>query len=163
MPHQPYWFPRLREIQERLKQAQTELLDRAMVQELFDTSKMQACRLIKQWGGFRLGGAWMIARQALLETLAEIQQGETYLREARRRRKVEDRIAETRRLLRARQTVIVPAGGAEEVRSQRLEALPEGIELEAGELRIRFHSTEELLEKLARLAYAFLNLQVTRE
>lgn len=86
-----------------------------------------------------------------------LQQGETYLREIQRRRKVEERIAETRRLLRARQAVIVPAGEAEGVRSQRLEGLPEGIELGAGELRIRFASREELLEKLARLAYGFLN------
>jgi hypothetical protein len=46
---------------------------------------------------------------------------------------------------------------AEAVRNNKLSDLPPGVQLRAGELRIEFHGTEDLLRQLFELSQAIVN------
>ena len=156
MPTQPQWFPRLTQILteiERLEQGSW--LDRQAVERLFAVKDRRARNLIRQFGGdTRIGNAWAIQRERLIEALQAIQRGDDFKWDYRRRRRIADVLEQARREHPARQFEIrVPA----ETLFRTLGSLPSAIQIAPGELRIQFRKLEELLTHLLDVAQAMTN------
>ncbi len=156
MPAPAQWFQRLTEILaevERLEQGT--LLDRQAFEQLFRVKDRHARNLMQRFGGdTRIGNAWAIKRERLIEALETIQRGDDFEWDHRRRRRVADVLEQARREYPTRQIKIpVPP----ETRLRKLGSLPSAIQVSPGELRIQFRTLEELLTHLVDVAQALAN------
>ncbi len=131
------------------------MLDRQAVERLFEVKDRRARTLIRQFGGdTRIGNAWAIQRERLIEALQTVQRGDNFEWDHRRRRRVAAVLEQARREYPARQVEIrVPA----ETRFRTLASLPSAIQIAPGELRIQFGMLEELLTHLLDVAQALTN------
>jgi hypothetical protein len=154
LPAQPAWFHRLDEILEELRAMRVSHLDRLAVQKLFRVRERRARHLMAGLSGLRVGNAFAVERLALIARLEQTASGERFQVEICRRSRVVEDLERTRRQLAARQ-VRIPATDA--VRDRSVRELGAGIELRPGELRIGFHSAEELAGKLFELSQAMAN------
>lgn len=155
MPAQPTWFPRLTQILADLRALDVAYLDRQAFEQLFRVQDRRARHLIRQFGGdTRIGNAWAIQRERLIEALQAIQRGDDFEWDYCRRRRVAEVLDQARREHPARQVEIrVPA----ETRFRTLASLPSAIQIAPGELRIQFGVLEELLTRLLDVAQAMTN------
>lgn len=156
MPAQPTWFRRLSQILtevERLEKGT--FIDRQAFERLFQVKDRRARKLMEQFGGdTRIGNAWTISRERLLEALRVVQRGDEYEWDHRRRQRVGELVEEARRQHSARQVEIHVAA---ETRFQTVSSLPSAIQLAPGQLRIQFGEANELLRYLVQLAQALTN------
>jgi hypothetical protein len=143
MPHAPEWIHRLTEIHEILRGIPDALLDRSAIATLFQVSPRQANRILKKLGAARAGGAMLISPKDLLARIADLQKEDSVAYEQHRRDRLEQRLTEARREIRARRVQIPLPQAA---------PLPDQIHFTPGELRIRFTTPLELIEHLLRLA-----------
>lgn len=155
MPAKPKWFNRIPEILALLENDfPAPWLDRTLVEELFGVAKRSAHGLMHWIGAYRIGDAYAVRRDDLLQWLRALEQTPDVCREIQRHRRVESFLAETRKLRAARQVVIQ----AEPCRDLlQLAGLCETTSIEPGELRIRFVSAEDLLRQLYELSQALMN------
>jgi hypothetical protein len=154
LPAQPAWFHRLNEILEELRAIEISHLDRLAIQKLFGVGERRARHMMTGLPGLRVGNAFAVERLALIAHLEQAASGEPFQREISRRSRVVEDLERTRRQLAARQVRIPAADG---VRDRSVRELGAGIELRPGELRIGFHSAEELAGKLFELSQAMAN------
>jgi hypothetical protein len=150
VPAQPAWFPRLPEILEEIRALEVSHLDRRAVQKLFGVKERRARQLMAGLPGLQAGNAFAADRLALLARFETVTASQPFQWESARRSRLSDELDRSRRLLAARQVRIapttVPAAG-----------LPPGIELTPGELRISFHTAEDLAARLFALSQAMAN------
>lgn len=125
MPAQPTWFPRLTQILADVRALDVAYLDRQAFEQLFRVQDRRARTLIRQFGGdTRIGNAWAIRRERLIEALQAIQRGADF--EWDHRRRVAEVLEQARREHPARQVEIrVPA----ETRFRTLASLPSAIQI----------------------------------
>ncbi|MDQ2842277.1 MAG: hypothetical protein M3Y72_14785 [Acidobacteriota bacterium] len=156
MPAPTQWFPRLTQILaevERLEQGT--LLDRQAFEQLFEVKDRRARNLLRRFGGdTRVGNAWAIKRERLIEALETIQRGDDFGWDHQRRRRVAEVLQEARRQHPARQVEIHVQA---ETHFRTLGSLPSAIQIAPGELRIQFRTLEELLTHLVDVAQAMTN------
>jgi AraC-like DNA-binding protein len=152
MPRQCEWIQRISEIQEVLAASPDTLLDRAAIEQVFHVSRRHASRLLQQFGPSTVGGAMVIGSRELLGKLKQVRKNEAVTFELERRQRLEQKLSEARREIRARRVVIAPAATLEA--PPTLRELPGEIQLSPGELRVRFTSPTELLQRLLLLAEA---------
>ena len=145
MPTKPSWFQQLPVILETLDATAAPVVDRAAFEKLFGVKRRRAQQLMTAFGGFEAGGTCLLERTQLLGAMRALQGGEEYGRERRRKARVVDQLDEARRVLAARRIPITPPPLGSK-------ALPEGVELGPGELRVSFSSAEELLTRLFALS-----------
>ena len=151
MPAIPSWFQRLGEILEVLRSLEAPFLDRAAVEQLFGVRRRRAHQLMAAFGGYQAGKAFLVDRGSLIRALENLRAGAPFQWEARRSRRVAEALTAARREWAARR-VQIPAAQSGEHRGWS--GLPEGIQLQPGELRIAFASAEDLLRKLFDLSQA---------
>jgi hypothetical protein len=153
MPAQPLWFLRLPAIRATVSRLEGPVLDRAAIEDLFGVRRRQAIALLHRFGGYQAGRTFLVERTSLLRQLEALESGAEFLAERSRRRRVAEDVEEARRQLPAKRVRI--EAGPETFRRQ-LGDLP-GVELAAGQLRIRFAGTADLLRQLLELAMAIQN------
>jgi hypothetical protein len=154
LPAQPVWFHRLTEILEELGASPISHFDRLAIEKLFRIRERRARQIMAGLPGLQVGNAFAVERLALVERLEKTAAGESFEREISRRSRVVEDLERTRRQLAARR-VRVPATAG--VRDRSVRELGDGIELRPGELRIAFHSAEDLAGKLFELSQAMVN------
>lgn len=154
MPAQPVWYHRLQEIRTELEELGIEYLDRLTVEKLFGVRERRARQIMRGLPCVRVGNAIAVGRSALMQFLEGIGAGERFQREMGRRVRVVEELERTRRQLSAR-GVSIPASA--ELRNTTTLQLAEGTQLRQGELRITFHSAEDLATQLFVLSQAMAN------
>ena len=108
---------------------------------------------MREFGGFLSGKTFLVEKSSVRQALTRIAE-KAYEPELGRRTRLVGELERVRKLLSARQVRLqVPpeAGG------NRMADLPPGVHLRAGELRIEFHGTEDLLRHLFELSQAIVN------
>jgi hypothetical protein len=126
--------------------------DRAAVERIFGLRRRQAIALMHQVGGYRAAGrALLVSRDALLAFLRDPLRHVVAEVESRRFRSLSERLGEACQELHMRR---VPVTAAPRVFHLDLNGLPPGVDLSSGELRVRFASPDELVEKLFALSQA---------
>jgi hypothetical protein len=144
---------RVREIRAEIEAVRSPVLDRSCIEEAFGVRRRQAIELMHRFGGYQAGKTFLVERSSLLRQLEEIEGGAGYRQERRRRRRVAEEL-DRARLAMAGKAVRIEVGREE--LGRQLEELP-GVRLRAGELRVEFAGTEELLRRLLELAVAIQN------
>jgi hypothetical protein len=130
------------------------MVDRAIVEKVFRLKRRRAIYLLKSFGGFESGNAFLIERLSLVAQLEAIRDGAGFQEEYQRRVRFTEALERTRKLEPGKKIQIA---SAPDVRDRRLADLPAGIQLKPGELRIEFFGTEDLLRHLFELSQAILN------
>jgi hypothetical protein len=154
MPAQPQWLVRLPEIISELKQLDVPIVDRAIFERVFEVRRRRAIQLMHHFGGHQVGRTFIIDRKILLGQLGARHGSEGFEQEQNRRLRVVEELDRLRKLAPGRKVQIqVPPT----VRDTRLADLPDGIHLRAGELRVEFFGTEDLLRHLFELSQAIVN------
>lgn len=131
---------------EVIRQFPSPVIDRATVERLFGVRRRRANQILARMGGYQVGRTGLVDRERFLAGLESIASGEEFGYEIRRRERVHEKLAEARRVSRAKAVKIVaPAPDPGLV-------LPEGVALLPGEIRIAFATPEELLTRLFGLS-----------
>ena len=154
MPRKTGWIHQIPDALAELEQLPSPVVDRATVERLLGVSPRQALRILGKLGSFRAGRNLLANRRELAEALRQYAERPEVASETRRRERVESQLIRLRGELRARR---VPVPVRADVWERRFGDLPVGIELQAGELRIRFGTAEDLLRKLLELSQAIAN------
>jgi hypothetical protein len=130
------------------------MVDRSIVEKVFRLQRRRAIYLLKSFGGFESGNAFLIERLSLVAQLEAIREGAGFQEEYQRRVRFTEALERTRKLEPGKKIQIA---AVPDVRDRRLADLPAGIHLKPGELRIEFFGTEDLLRHLFELSQAILN------
>jgi hypothetical protein len=154
MPAPSQWFLRLPEIIGELKVLAAPVIDRAVVEKLFDLKRRQSIELLHRFGGFQAGRTFLVDRLHLVAELERIREHPDFEHEMHRKQQLAKMVGEARRL-RAGAEVMLPVGP--DALRRRMADLPAGIRIEAGRLTVRFEKPEDLLGKLFELAKAAHN------
>ena len=151
MPAIPQWFLRLPEIVEKLRQAETPVVDRAGIEKVFGVGRRRALQLLHRFGGFQSAQAFLVDRQELIRCLEIVLAGEAFAFEQSRRRRLEEELnaARSQRVAAAVRIPVVPVSPAGKGLS-----VPPGLRLRPGRLEVDFNGAEELLGKLFALSQA---------
>jgi hypothetical protein len=152
MRRQSEWLLRLPEILATLTSTNSHVLDRTAFELLFRVRRRRAIQLMGVFGGFQSGRTFLVDRQELVARITSLLDGEEFTYEKGRRERVSEELERVRTHLKgvARFRSRLPCC----VNASTLSNLPSGVELRAGELVVRFESSEELLQKLFTLAQA---------
>jgi hypothetical protein len=153
MPPKPSWILQLPRIKKILESADTPVVDRASFEKLFGVRRRRAIQLMHHFDGYLAGRTFVVERTKLLESLRRLGRND-YDWELTRRTKLASEIETARRLLPARKVRLMVSPDATD---RRMADLPPGVHLRAGELRIEFHGTEDLLRHLFELSQAMVN------
>ena len=154
MPAKAEWLLHIPEILAELTVLDVPVVDRAMCERLFHVRRRRAIDIIRYFGGYQAGRAFLIDRERLMTQLEQVRDSPGFKLERQRKERLAERLEAMRRL-QAGARVAIPV--AAETLSQRLPDLPAGVGLGPGELRVQFESAEELLSKLFALAQAIAN------
>jgi hypothetical protein len=157
MPDQPTWIHRLPEILAWLDSDESPpFLHRGLMEAVFRLRRRQAIRLMEKAGGYQAGRTYLVDRRQLAQFLRE-RDAATVDQATRRKVRLEDQIAESRRQIEARRLRVRVDPGLEHSGSPA-SALPAGIESVAlDRIQIRFFGAEDLLSKVASLAAFAVN------
>ena len=104
--------------------------------------------------GYQAGHSFLVDRLRQIAQLEVLQNGDGFHQENRRRMNLEETVEEARRHAVATRVKIPVEPGAWDT---RIQALPAGIRLEPGSLRVEFRDPQELLQKLFALSQAMAN------
>jgi hypothetical protein len=154
MPRQSDWFLRLPAIKGELEQLSAPVVDRSVVESVFQVGRRRAIQLMHRFGGYQSGRTFLLDRAALLRSVAALASGDGFATELRRKEKLSAELNRLRAFTRASR-VCVPASPG--VYDARLTSLPSGVRFEPGRLTVEFDSPEELLERLFALSQALVN------
>jgi hypothetical protein len=154
MPDQPGWIDKVNKITEKVEASAAPVFDRAAIEELFGVRRRQAIVLMHRMGGYQAGKTFLVDRKALLRFLRDPLREVCAEVETRRFSSVLETLGRAKEELHLRR---VPVPATARVFKVEFSGLPEGIDFEPGELRIRFEHPHELLEKLFALSQALAN------
>jgi hypothetical protein len=152
MPAKPVWYRRLDEIVSRVERLSQPWVDRQMVQEVLRIGPRRAQQILQSCLTGKVGTSSVVTRDAFLAHLKTLASGDDSFYEQQRRRRFARTLAEWRQKRQEQPQLLVeaPAG----VMDQELATLPPGVELGPGVVSVRFHTSQEALEKLLALAMA---------
>jgi hypothetical protein len=153
MPPKSSWLLQLPRIQQTFESLDATVVDRACFERVFGVRRRRAIQLMHLFGGYLTGRTFLVERSKLLRSLRQIARGD-YEWELARRTKLVAEIDRAKKLQPGRSIRIA---AAPEVAERKLTDLPAGVHLRAGELRIEFHGTEDLLRHLFELSQAIMN------
>src|SRR5438309_5948478 len=154
MPAKAEWLLRLPEILVALRVIDIPVVDRAAIERLFGFRRRRAIQFMHQLDGYQAGHSFLVDRLRLIAQLEVLQNGDGFHRESRRRMKLEETVERARRHAAATRVKIPVEPG---VWGARIHALPAGIRLEPGSLRVEFRDPQELLQQLFALSQATAN------
>ncbi len=154
MPRQSDWLLRLPPIQAELLQLSVPVVDRSVIESVFQVGRRRAIQLMHRFGGYQSGRTFLLDRASLLRSLAALESGEAFATELHRKEKLSAELDRIREFTRASRVSVPAAPG---VYDTRLASLPSGVLFEPGRLTVEFGSPEELLERLFALSQALVN------
>src|SRR3954451_1124629 len=155
MPAAPLWIHRLADALPALASLPQDLVDRRTLEELLSVGKWTAWRIMKHCGAEDgPGGALVCRRDALVEKLQAVQQDGRLAPEIARRGRVERYLDGMQQYASRRHKTIARNTAAEALFGSRFATLPDGVALQAGELRIQFRGTEDFLQKFRAVVFA---------
>ncbi len=158
MPATPLWIHRLAEGIPALASLPQEWIDRRTLEEVLGVSKWTAWRILRQCGAEPgPGGVLMCRREALAEYLRRSQQDGRLAPEIARRERVAEYLDGMLRYASRKHKEIARDAAAGEMLGSRLANLPEGVELQRGELRIGFSGSADFLKKFGAVVFALQN------
>lgn len=150
MPAKPSWFHRLPGILETLRATENlPYLEREAIERLFGVRRRRAHQLMAAFGGVQVGKTYLVDRRQLIQGLERIAAGDPFVWESRRKAKLAKVLEEAHQQVEGRRVRIAMAAAPSG-------QWPPGVTLHAGELRIEFDSTAQLLERLFALSQAIL-------
>jgi hypothetical protein len=153
MPDKPTWCGRLDEIVAELRTGPYPWVDRARIEELLGVGPRRAQQILAPCVSRHIGASGLADREAVIARLGRLAAGEAVHYERQRRDRLAAQLEAIRR--ERRETVMVAAPAR--VVNQEFADLPRGVSIEPGEIRIRFGSPTDALQKLLALAMAIRN------
>ncbi len=158
MPVQLSFLHRLASGIAALEECGSDWVDRRTVEEALGVGKWTAWRLLRRCGAAEGPGKALVCRKTeFIERLRKLERDERFEPEIQRRRRVEAYLDGMARFARTRHKEIAREAEAESLASSRFEALPEGVELTPGELRVQFEGMEDFLRKFGAVVFALHN------
>jgi hypothetical protein len=152
MAAKPAWYARLPEILADLEALPSPWITRPVVEFLLRVGPRRAQQIMAPCAVEQIGTSVVADRALLLAHLRALARDSGVDTERNRRRKLAGEIDSLRRRWLERPKLLVEAPVS--IVNQRLESLPEGIELAPGQITIRFRDPAEALEKMLALAMA---------
>ncbi|MBS1833711.1 MAG: hypothetical protein JST65_13420 [Acidobacteria bacterium] len=136
---------------EELRGFPAPVIDRATVERMFQVRRRRANQILARMGGYQVGRTGLVDRHIFVSNLEAIAAGEDFHYEERRRVRVHEKLAEARRIAKAKRVKIAPAPVAV------VPSLPDGVSIAPGEIRIAFDTPETLLTRLFELSQTIAN------
>ncbi len=158
MPAQPLYIHRLSDGIEALEALEADWVDRRALEEALGIGKWTAWRILRRCGAREGPGRGLVCRKEdLIVRLRRVQQDRRFEPEIQRRRRVEAYLDGMARFVSQRHKSIARDALAEQLVSSRFQALPDGVDLRSGELRIQFAGAEDFLRKFGAVVFALHN------
>lgn len=154
MPVISQWVLKIPEIIGELQVLTAPVVDRAVIEKLFEVKRRQAIDLCHRFGGFQAGRTFLVDRLQLIAELERMHHDPGFEYEQRRQERLRD-VVQGARQLSAGAHVMLPV--RPDALNRRMGDLPAGIHIEPGRLMVDFDKPEELLGKLFELAKAAQN------
>jgi hypothetical protein len=154
MPAKAEWLLRVPEILVALRVLDVPVVDRAAIQRLFGFQRRRAIQFMHELDGYQAGHSFLVDRLRLIAQLEVLQNGDAFHQESRRRTNLEETAEHARRHAVATRVKIHLKP---DTWNTRIHALPAGIRLEPGSLKVDFRDPQELLQKLFALSQAIAN------
>ncbi len=155
MPPQLTWLHRLPDIVAQIKVLPFPVIDRSVVEQIFQVQRRQAHKLMAEFGAHQLGSGrgrtLVLTRDELGAQLEALVHTEEFERTRLRKQKVATVLVESRERLKHRRVEIRVDPRQ---RSLGREAWPATLQLSPGRLEIDFTSPNHLAEQLALVALA---------
>ena len=145
MPAKPQWMHDLAVIVSRLRDLDTPVVDRSVIERVFGVKRRQAIEMLHQFGGYQSAQSLLVGRMQLIGQLEAMLTGEEVVFEQERRQRLDEQLKQSRP-----HRVRIPI--TPETLTRVVSSLPEGIRLKPGRLEVDFSSTEQLLSRLFELA-----------
>ena len=155
MPAKPAWYSRINEIIHDLEQLPRPFVDRATVETLLGVGRRRAQQIMASSVADRIGASGLADRDALVQCLRQVSEGEDAFYERNRRRKVAETLEKLQKERLERPKLLISAPIL--IEKQQISGLPHGIELAPGRITVEFNAPEQALEKLLALAMAIGN------
>jgi len=158
MPSTPLWIHRLAQGLPVLEALRQDWIDRRTLEEVLGVGKWTAWRILRQCGAEEgPGGALVCRREQLLARLREMEQDPHLAPEIQRRERLEEYLAGMLRYASRKHKEIARNAAAEELLGSRFSRLPDGVNLQPGELRIEFSGMDDFLRKFGAVVFALQN------
>jgi len=158
MPAHPLFIHRLPDGIAALEALEADWVDRRTLEEALGIGKWTAWRILRRCEAAEGPGKALVCRkQDLIVRLRQLEQDRRFEPEVQRRRKVEAYLESMARFAARRHKNIARDAGAERLVSSRFQALPAGVELTAGALRIEFAGVDDFLQKFGAVVFALHN------
>jgi hypothetical protein len=158
MPAAPLYAHRLAEGIEALAALSMDWIDRRSLEEVLGVSKWTAWRILKRCGAKEgPGGSLVCRREELIHQFQALQADGHFAPEISRRNRVEQYLNGMAVYATRRHKQIARDQAAVDLLSSRFAKLPEGVDLQPGELRIQFSGTQDFLEKFGAVVFALNN------
>ena len=155
MPPQLTWLHRLPDIVAQIKGLPSPVIDRSVVEQIFQVQRRQAHKLMAEFGAHQLGSGrgrtLVLTRDELVAWLEALVHTEEFERTRLRKQKLATSLLESRERLKHRR---VEVRVDPRQRSQGREAWPATLQLSPGRLQIDFTTPNHLAEQLALVALA---------
>ncbi len=155
MPAKPAWYSKLEAVICELESHPRPFVDRATVEFLLGVGRRRAQQIMKPCITDRIGANGLADRDALIERLRRLANGEDGFYEVERHRKVAHVLQQLRRTRLEQPPLLVEASVA--VMNQEFDDLPPGVHIEAGRITVEFDQPQQALERLLALAMAISN------
>ena len=155
MPATAAWFSRINDIIGELRDLPRPFVDRTALEGLLGVGRRRAQQILAPLITDRVGCNGLVDRDALIEHLRRLAEGDDAYYERNRRRKVGEALARLNREWLERPQLLVEA--PPQILAQEFANLPGGVSLDAGRITVEFDSPQQALEKLLALAMAISN------
>jgi hypothetical protein len=152
MPHKPYWFRDLNEIEHRLEIFQEPVLGRQAIEVIFGVSRAEAWRLMRRIGCSLAGHSTVVPRYQVQEWVRQVRRSGGYDTELHRVNRLDEKL---KAIGQGKPGAVVAVRPDPVARS--MTDLPPGVILAPGRLEIRFYGAEDLLGRLYDLSVAISN------
>jgi hypothetical protein len=149
---------RLEEAIQTLAGMTADWIGRRTLEEILGTGKWTAWRVLKRCGAEEgPGGGLVCRREALIAQLQALQQDGRFAPEIARRQRVERYLDGMIGYASRKHKEIARGEAASEMMGSRFSQLPDGVDLQTGELRIQFRGAEDFLRKFGAVVFALNN------
>lgn len=155
MPDKPLWYGRLEEAIAELEALPFPWVDRSTVERVLGVGRRRAQQILSPCGRRKVGASVLADRAELIERLRALARGDAAGYERQRRRRLALELERLAAGWRERPRLLVSA--PPRLAYQGLDRLPAGVAIGPGEVRVRFGSLTEALEKLLALTMAIGN------
>ena len=155
MPAKPGWYNKIDRVIGELEALPRPFVDRATVEFLLGVGRRRAQQIMAPSITDHVGTNGLANRDALIERLRRLAEGDDGFYELQRRRRLAGVLDQLRKDRLERPQLLVEA--PVQVLTQEFHNLPPGVHLDCGRITVEFEDPQQALEKLLALAMAISN------